>query len=63
MEWKSRKILVRLFNLLFILTLSVSCLSSEDGEESTYNVGTETSAPTVTVISPEDGADDVSVSS
>ena len=62
MQWRSRKICVRFFTLLCLLTLSVSCSSSEDGEESTNNAGADTSAPTVTDISPEDGASDVSVS-
>ena len=63
MERKSRKIWVRFFTLLCLLSLSVSCSSSEDGEESTDNAGADTYAPTVTAISPEDGAADVSVSS
>ena len=63
MERKSRKIWVRFFTLLLLLTLSVSCSSSGDGEESTDNAGTDTSAPTVISVSPEDGADDVSVNS
>ena len=62
MERKSRKIWVWFFTLLCLLTLCVSCSSSEDGEESTDNAGSDTSAPTVTAISPEDGAADVSVS-
>ena len=63
MERKSRKIWVRFFTLLCLLTLSVSCSSSEDGEESTDNAGADTSAPTVTDVSPKDGAAGVSVSS
>ena len=63
MERKSSKIWVLYFTLLCLLTLSVSCSSSEDGEESTDNAGADTSAPTVTAVSPEDGAADVSVSS
>ena len=63
MERKSRKIWVRFFTLLCLLTLSVSCSSSDDEEESTDTAGTDTSAPTVTTVSPEDGAADVSVSS
>ena len=62
MERKSRKIWVQFFILLCLLTLSVSCSSSEDGEESTDNAGADTSAPTVTAVSREDGASDVSVS-
>ena len=63
MERKSRKIWVQFFTLLSLLTLSVSCSSSEDGEESTDNAGADTSAPTVKANSPEDGSADVSVSS
>ena len=63
MELKSRKIWVWFFTLLCLLTLSFSCTSSEDGEESTDYAGADTSAPTVTVISPEDGDTDVSTSS
>ena len=63
MERTSRKIWVRFFTLLCLLTLSVSCSSSDDEEESTDTSGTDTSAPTVTAVSPEDGATDVSVSS
>jgi len=62
-ERKSRKIWVRIFTLLCFLILSVSCSSREDGEESTDNAVADTSEPTVTAISPEDGATDVSVSS
>mgnify|MGYP001383129865 CR=1 FL=1 len=62
-ERKSRKIWVLFFTLLSILTLSVSCLSSEDEEESVDNVVTDTSAPTVISVFPEDGATGVSVSS
>ncbi len=63
MELKSRKIWVRFFSLLCLLTLTFSCSSSEDVEESTDNAGSDTSAPTVTAISPEDGTADVSISS
>jgi len=62
-ERKSRKIWIRFFTLLCLLNLSVSCSSSEDGEESTDNAGADVSAPTLTAISPEDGVADVSVSS
>ena len=62
MERKSRKIQVRFFTLLCLLTFSVSCSSSEDGEESTDNAGNDTTAPTVTTVTPEDGAVDVLVS-
>ena len=47
MERKSCKIWVRFFTLLCLLSLSVSCSSSEDGEESTDNDGANTFAPTV----------------
>ena len=63
MERKSRKIWVRFFTLLCVLTLSVACSSRDDEEESTDTAGTDTAAPTVTTVSPEDGAADVSVSS
>ena len=63
MERKSRKIWVWFFTLLCLLTLSVSCSSSDDEEESTDTAGNDTSVPTVTAVSPEDGAADVSVSS
>ena len=63
MEWRSRKICVRFFTLLCLLTLFVSCSSSEDEEESTDSAGADTSAPTVTSVSPEDGTANVSVSS
>ena len=63
MEWRSRKICVRFFTLLCLLTLFVSCSSSEDEEESTDSAGADTSAPTVTAVSPEDGVFDVLVSS
>ena len=63
MERKSRKIWVRFFTLLFLLTLSVSCSSSEDGEEATDSTGADTSEPKVTAIIPADGVADVSVSS
>ena len=63
MERKSRKIRVKFFTLLCLLTLFYSCSSSDDGEESTDNAGNETTAPTVTSVTPEDGATDISVSS
>ena len=63
MQWRSSKICVRFFTLLCLLTLFVSCSSSEDEEESTDSAGADTSAPTVTAVSPEDGASDVSISS
>ena len=63
MKLKSRKIWVQFFTLMCLLTLSVSCSSSEDGEESTDNAVTDTSAPVVKEIFPEDGTADVSVSS
>ena len=56
MERKSRKIWFQFFTLLFLLTLSVSCSNSEDGEESTDNAVNVTLALTVTAVSPEDGA-------
>ena len=63
MERKSHKSRFRFLTLLFLLTLSVSCSSSEDEEESTDNAGNDTTAPTVTAVTPEDGAADVLVSS
>ena len=63
MERKSRKIRVQFFTLLWLLTLSVSCSSSEDGEESTDDAVNDTTVPTVTAVNPEDGASDVLVSS
>ena len=63
MEWRSRKICVRFFTLLCLLALFVSCSSSEDEEESTDSAVVDTSAPTVTAGSPEDGTANVSVSS
>ena len=63
MERKSRKIRVKYFTLLCLLTLSVSCSSSEDGEESTDNAVNDTTAPTITAVAPEEGATDVLVNS
>ena len=63
MDRKSHKIWVRFFTLLCLLNLSVSCSSSEDGEEATDSTGADTSVPKVTAITPADGVADVSVSS
>ena len=63
MERKSRKIWVQFFTLLCLLTLAVSCSSSDDEDESTDTAGTDKSALTVTAVSPEDGVADVSVNS
>ena len=52
-----------MFTLLCLITLTFSCSSIEDGEESTENEGSDTSAPIVKAVSPEDGTAEVSVSS
>ncbi len=63
MQRKSHKTWVCFFTLLCLLTLSVSCSTSKDEEESTGTAKNDTFALTVTSISPEDGATYVSVNS